>query len=307
MEGRVIKTTGSWYEVKVGDKMIKARLRGKFKQDNLKLTNPIAVGDYVILDREKNQETAVINTIVPRDNYIIRKSTRKQHFSHILAANVDQAYLMVTVRDPRTSLGFIDRFLVSTESFRIPCTLLVNKIETLTKKKDLDFLEELHDIYGPLGYPIIELSALHDKDLMEKFEPGLTGKTTLMAGHSGVGKSTLLNRLVPRATQATQEVSKFSSKGVHTTTFAEMFPFGESGYFIDTPGIKEFGILDIDDQELSHYFVELRKYLGQCKYNNCKHINEPGCKVLEVLEQGYIHPYRYENYLKIMSEEDSHR
>tara|TARA_R110002050_G_scaffold57320_3_gene128660 strand:- start:403 stop:1326 length:924 start_codon:yes stop_codon:yes gene_type:complete len=307
MEGRVIKTTGSWYEVKVGDKMIKARLRGKFKQDNLKLTNPIAVGDYVILDREKNQETAVINTIVPRENYIIRKSTRKQHFSHILAANVDQAYLMVTVRDPRTSLGFIDRFLVSTESFRIPCTLLVNKIETLTKKKDLDFLEELHDIYGPLGYPIIELSALHDKDLMEKFEPGLTGKTTLMAGHSGVGKSTLLNRLVPQATQATQEVSKFSSKGVHTTTFAEMFPFGESGYFIDTPGIKEFGILDIDNQELSHYFVELRKYLGQCKYNNCKHINEPGCKVLEVLEQGYIHPYRYENYLKIMSEEDSHR
>lgn len=307
MEGRVIKTTGSWYEVKVGDKMIKARLRGKFKQDNLKLTNPIAVGDYVILDREKNQETAVINTIVPRDNYIIRKSTRKQHFSHILAANVDQAYLMVTVRDPRTSLGFIDRFLVSTESFRIPCTLLVNKVETLTKKKDLDFLEELHDIYGPLGYPIFELSALHDKDLMEKFEPGLSGKTTLMAGHSGVGKSTLLNRLVPQATQATQEVSKFSSKGVHTTTFAEMFPFGESGYFIDTPGIKEFGILDIDNQELSHYFVELRKYLGQCKYNNCKHINEPGCKVLEVLEQGYIHPYRYENYLKIMSEEDRHR
>ena len=307
MEGRVIKTTGSWYEVKVGNKMIKARLRGKFKQDNLKLTNPIAVGDYVILEREKNQETAVINAIVPRENYIIRKSTRKRHFSHILAANVDQAYLMVTVRDPRTSLGFIDRFLVSTESFRIPCILLVNKVETLTKQKELDFLAELHDIYGPLGYPIIELSALHDKDLMEKFEPGLAGKTTLMAGHSGVGKSTLLNRLVPQASQVTQEVSKFSSKGVHTTTFAEMFPFGETGYFIDTPGIKEFGILDIDDQELSHYFVELRKYLGQCKYNNCKHINEPGCKVLEVLEQGYIHPYRYENYLKIMNEEDSHR
>ncbi|EPR66275.1 ribosome small subunit-dependent GTPase A [Cyclobacterium qasimii] len=307
MEGRVIKTTGSWYEVKVGDKMIKARLRGKFKQDNLKLTNPIAVGDYVVLEKENNQETAVINTIVPRENYIIRKSTRKKHFSHILAANVDQAYLMVTVRDPRTSLGFIDRFLVSTESFRIPCTLLVNKVETLTKQKDLDFLEELHDIYGPLGYPIIELSALHDEDLMEKFEPGLAGKTTLMAGHSGVGKSTLLNRLVPQASQFTQEVSKFSSKGVHTTTFAEMFPFGDSGYFIDTPGIKEFGILDVDDQELSHYFVELRKYLGQCKYNNCKHINEPGCKVLEVLEQGYIHPYRYENYLKIMNEEDSHR
>lgn len=307
MKGRVIKTTGSWYEVKVGEKLIKARLRGKFKQDNLKLTNPIAVGDYVMLANEKNQSTAVISEILPRDNYIIRKSTRKQHFSHILASNIDQAYLMVTVRSPRTSLGFIDRFLVSAESFRIPSTILINKVESLSKQKDLDFKQELHDIYAPLGYPVVELSALHDEDLMEKFKPGLEGKTTLMAGHSGVGKSTLLNRLIPNATQATQEVSKFSSKGVHTTTFAEMFPLGEDGYFIDTPGIKEFGILDIEDQELSHYFVELRKYLGQCKYNNCKHINEPGCKVLEVLEQGYIHPYRYENYLKIMSEEDSHR
>lgn len=307
MKGRVIKTTGSWYEVKVGDKLIKARLRGKFKQDNLKLTNPIAVGDYVMLENEKNQSTAVISDILPRDNYIIRKSTRKQHFSHILASNIDQAYLMITVRSPRTSLGFIDRFLVSAESFRIPSTILINKVETLTKQKDLDFKQELHDIYAPLGYPVVELSALNDEDLMEKFKPGLEGKTTLLAGHSGVGKSTLLNRLIPDASQATQEVSKFSSKGVHTTTFAEMFPFGEDGYFIDTPGIKEFGILDIEDHELSHYFVELRKYLGQCKYNNCKHINEPGCKVLEVLEQGYIHPYRYENYLKIMSEEESHR
>ena len=307
MEGRVIKTTGSWYEVKTGDKIIKARLRGKFKQDELKLTNPIAVGDYVMLENEKNQDTAVIHTIVPRDNYIIRKSTRKQHFSHILAANVDQAFLMVTVRDPRTSLGFIDRFLVSTESFRIPTTLIINKSETITKKKDLEFKTDLHEIYGPLGYPVIEISALHDEDLLEKFKSLLDNKTTLMAGHSGVGKSTLLNRLVPEASQTTQAVSKFSSKGVHTTTFAEMFPFGNSGYLIDTPGIKEFGILDIDDQELSHYFVELRKYLGQCKYNNCKHVNEPGCKVLEALEEGYIHPYRYENYLKIMNEEDSHR
>lgn len=308
MEGRVIKTTGSWYAVQTSDGLLKARLRGKFKQEELKLTNPIAVGDYVRLDKEKDQETAVISEILPRENYIIRKSTRKQHFSHILASNIDQAFLMVTVRNPRTSLGFIDRFLVSTESFRIPATLLVNKVETLSKEKDLEYKELIRELYEPLGYPVLELSALSDPNLSERFIPLLREKTTLIAGHSGVGKSTLLNRLVPQAHQATQEVSRFSSKGVHTTTFAEMFPLAtDKGYLIDTPGIKEFGILDIGEQELSHYFVEMRAYLGQCKYNNCTHVNEPGCKVIEQLEAGYIHPYRYESYLKILDEEDSHR
>ncbi|WP_375584745.1 ribosome small subunit-dependent GTPase A [Cyclobacterium xiamenense] len=308
MEGRVIKTTGSWYAVQTSDGLLKARLRGKFKQEELKLTNPIAVGDYVRLDKEKDQETAVISEILPRENYIIRKSTRKQHFSHILASNIDQAFLMVTVRNPRTSLGFIDRFLVSTESFRIPATLLVNKVETLSKEKDLEYKELIRELYEPLGYPVLELSALSDPNLSERFIPLLREKTTLIAGHSGVGKSTLLNRLIPQAHQATQEVSRFSSKGVHTTTFAEMFPLAtDKGYLIDTPGIKEFGILDIGEQELSHYFVEMRAYLGQCKYNNCTHVNEPGCKVIEQLEAGYIHPYRYESYLKILDEEDSHR
>jgi ribosome biogenesis GTPase len=308
MEGRVIKTTGSWYAVQTSDGLLKARLRGKFKQEELKLTNPIAVGDFVRLDKEKDQETAVISEILPRENYIIRKSTRKQHFSHILASNIDQAFLMVTVRNPRTSLGFIDRFLVSTESFRIPATLLVNKVETLSKEKDLEYKELIRELYEPLGYPVLELSALSDPNLSERFIPLLREKTTLIAGHSGVGKSTLLNRLVPQAHQATQEVSRFSSKGVHTTTFAEMFPLAtDKGYLIDTPGIKEFGILDIGEQELSHYFVEMRAYLGQCKYNNCTHVNEPGCKVIEQLEAGYIHPYRYESYLKILDEEDSHR
>ncbi|SEJ05697.1 ribosome biogenesis GTPase [Cyclobacterium xiamenense] len=308
MEGRVIKTTGSWYAVQTPKGLLKARLRGKFKQEELKLTNPIAVGDYVLLAKEKDQETAVISDILPRENYIIRKSTRKHHFSHILASNIDQAFLMVTVRNPRTSLGFIDRFLVSTESFRIPASILVNKVETLSKEKDLEYKELIREIYEPLGYPVLELSALSDPNLTERFIPLLKEKTTLIAGHSGVGKSTLLNRLVPAASQVTQEVSKFSSKGVHTTTFAEMFPLGkEEGYLIDTPGIKEFGILDIGEQELSHYFVEMRAYLGQCKYNNCTHVNEPGCKVIEQLEAGYIHPYRYESYLKILDEEDSHR
>ncbi|KEO73693.1 ribosome small subunit-dependent GTPase A [Anditalea andensis] len=307
MKGRVTKSTGSWYLVRVKDEEIKCRLRGKFKQDDLKLTNPVSVGDYVEVEREADQLTAVITEIFPRENYVIRKSTRKSHFSHIIASNIDQAFLVITLRSPRTSLGFIDRFLVSTESFRIPATLVVNKMDLAYKDKDLDFLQDIREIYEPLGYPVLELSALKESGLLEGLAPLLIGKTTLLSGHSGVGKSTLLNKLIPGANQATKNISSFTTKGVHTTTFAEMFSFEGSGYIIDTPGIKEFGILDIEDQELSHYFVEMRKYLGQCKYNNCKHINEPGCMVLEKLEDGYIHPYRYDSYVNIMNEEDTYR
>ncbi|MCC5938105.1 MAG: ribosome small subunit-dependent GTPase A [Lunatimonas sp.] len=307
MKGRVMKSTGSWYTLQSEKGSVNARLRGKFKQDDLKLTNPISVGDWVDWDFEDQQETAVIRDILPRENYIIRKSTRKQQFSHILASNIDQAFLVVTVRDPRTSLGFIDRFLVSTESFRIPAYIIVNKADALSKEKDFEYLSLLKEIYDPLGYPVLEVSALNQENLIEVMAPFLHGKTTLLAGHSGVGKSTLLNRLIPQANQATRSVSKFTSKGVHTTTFAEMFAFGDEGYLIDTPGIKEFGILEIEDQELSHYFVDLRRYLGQCRYNNCKHVNEPGCAVMEALEKGEIHPYRYESYVNILYEEDSHR
>ncbi|WP_460539544.1 ribosome small subunit-dependent GTPase A [Echinicola sediminis] len=307
MKGRVVKSTGSWYMVEAGGRLVKARLRGKFKQDDHKLTNPIAVGDYVMLTEEANQDTAIIASILPRENYIIRKSTRKNNFSHILASNIDQAFLVVTLKQPRTSLGFIDRFIVSTESFRIPTTIVVNKMDLVKKEKDQEFLQDIHEIYEPLGYPVIEISALNDQGLEADFKNRLKGKTTLLSGHSGVGKSTMLNKLIPSAGQSTKEVSSFTSKGVHTTTFAEMFPVEDGGFLIDTPGIKEFGILDIDEHELSHYFVEMRNYLGQCKYNNCKHLNEPGCKVLEVLEEGYIHPYRYDSYVKILYEEDTHR
>lgn len=307
MKGRVVKSTGSWYTVKTESGLINSRLRGKFKQDELKLTNPIAVGDYVELEMEEGQSSSVITEILPRENYIIRKSTRKTHFSHIIASNIDQAFLMVTISQPRTSLGFIDRFLVSTESFRIPATIVVNKTDLIKKDKEKDFLELLHEIYEPIGYPVLEISSLNDKDLDMLFLDKLKGKTTLLSGHSGVGKSTLLNKLVPNAAQSTKEISKFSAKGVHTTTFAEMFDLEDGGYLIDTPGIKEFGVLDIDDFELSHYFVEMRQYLGQCRYNNCQHVNEPGCVVLQKLEEGYIHPYRYESYLNILYEEDDRR
>ncbi|MCS5490514.1 ribosome small subunit-dependent GTPase A [Algoriphagus limi] len=308
MKGRVIKSTGSWYTVKVDEKYIQARLKGKFKQDDLKLTNPIAVGDWVEMDEEEGQSTAVISSILPRENYVIRKSTRKQHFSHIIASNLDQAMLLVTMEQPRTSLGFIDRFLVSTESFRIPALLVVNKMDLYgDTEKGKKWLKELHDIYEPLGYPVIEISAEQDSDLSQKFRDLLKGKSTLVSGHSGVGKSTLLNKLVPQAAQPTKQVSKFSSKGVHTTTFAELFELPEGGDIIDTPGIKEFGILDIEENELSHYIPEMRAYLGQCKFHNCRHVNEPGCVVLQKLEEGLIHPSRYNSYLNILNEEDTHR
>ena len=307
MKGRVIKSTGSWYIVQVGEKVISARLKGKFKQDELKLTNPIAVGDWVEMEEEAGQATAVIFEICPRENYVIRKSTRKQHFSHIIASNLDQAILVITMKKPRTSLGFIDRFLVSTESFRIPAILVVNKMDQLAGEVEEEWLQDIHEIYEPLGYVVVEVSALMEEGLKEKFLPLIVGKSSLIAGHSGVGKSTLLNAIVPEARQQTQDVSGYSAKGVHTTTFAELFALPEGGDLIDTPGIKEFGILDIEDNELSHYFPELRKYLGQCKYNNCTHINEPGCVVLQKLEAGFIHPYRYQSYVNILNEEDSFR
>lgn len=307
MKGRVIKSTGSWYLVKVEDKTISARLKGKFKQEELKLTNPIAVGDWVELEKESGQETAVISDILPRENYVIRKSTRKQHFSHIIASNLDQALLVITMKKPRTSLGFIDRFLVSTESFRIPAILVVNKMDQLEGEEEEEWLQDIHEIYEPLGYTVLEVSALTEENLIERFLPYIQGKSSLIAGHSGVGKSTLLNALVPEARQETKEISGYSAKGVHTTTFAEMFFIKEGGDLIDTPGIKEFGILDIEENELSHYFPEMRQFLGQCKYNNCTHTNEPGCVVLQKLEEGYIHPYRYQSYVNIMQEEDSHR
>ncbi len=307
MKGRVIKSTGSWYIVEADGKIISARLKGKFKQDELKLTNPIAVGDWVEMEEEVGQATAVISEILPRENYVIRKSTRKQHFSHIIASNLDQAILVITMKRPRTSLGFIDRFLVSTESFRIPAMLVVNKMDQLEGEVEEEWLQDIHEIYEPLGYPVVEVSALLDEGLKEKFLPLIKGKSSLIAGHSGVGKSTLLNSLVLEARQETKDISGYSAKGVHTTTFAELFRLPEGGDLIDTPGIKEFGILDIEDNELSHYFPEMRKYLGQCKYNNCTHVNEPGCVVLQKLETGFIHPFRYQSYVNILNEEDSFR
>lgn len=307
MKGRVIKSTGSWYQVRTATQVLAARLKGKFKQEDLKLTNPIAVGDWVELSLEQGQETALITEILPRENYVIRKSTRKQQQTHILASNVDQALLLITFKNPRTSLGFIDRFLVATESYGIPTCLVINKVDQIKGEEEIAWVKGVQTIYPALGYPVIALSALQVPEVKAKLLPLIKGKSNLISGHSGVGKSTLLNALVSHAKQQTQEISAFSAKGVHTTTFAELFYLPESGDIIDTPGIKEFGILNVEKEELSHFFPEMRALLGQCKYHNCTHINEPGCRVLKGLEEGLISAERYQSYVNILHEEDSHR
>jgi len=307
MKGQVIKSTGSWYEVKTESNVIfNSRLRGKFKMAGIKINNPIAVGDWVeITEEEKGDESAVITKIHPRHNYIIRKSTRKTGYSHILAANVDQALLLATVTFPKTSLGFIDRFLVSAESFRIPALVVFNK-KDLLNDAGIAFCEELIAMYERIGYRGTLISVLDEEGIRE-LKGLLKNKTTLIAGHSGVGKSTLLNLLVPDQIQKTGVVSSYANKGTHTTTFAEMFEMDESTKLIDTPGIKELGLVDMDTSEISHYFPEMRAYLGDCKFNNCLHTNEPGCQVLAAFKDEKIEASRYHSYLSILEDYDNRR
>lgn len=307
MKGRVFKSTGSWYTVQTEDgQNFQCRLRGKFKQQGLKTNNPIAVGDEVMIDETGEEKgAAVIKEILPRTNYIIRKSTRKSGFSHILASNIDRAIVLATITFPRTSQGFIDRFLVSAESFRIPATVLLNK-KDLYKEKELHKAQHLIDLYTNLGYPCQLISA-QDKDDIEQVRHMIKGQTTLISGHSGVGKSTLMNALAPDLQLRTGEVSTFANKGTHTTTFAEMFALDTDTFLIDTPGIKELGLVDMTDAEISHYFPEMRAFLGACKFHNCKHINEPGCRVIQALKEAEIDESRYLSYLSILEDHDSHR
>lgn len=307
MKGQVYKSTGSWYDVKAEDgKVYQSRLRGKFKQDGLKVNNPIAVGDIVEIEPdEKHGNAGLITQIIQRENYIIRKSTRKNGFSHILASNIDQALLLATISFPRTSQGFIDRFLVSAESFRIPTLIVFNK-KDLLKPKGFDKAISYMSIYDDIGYTT-DLISVKTQEGMETLMNHLKGKTTLIAGHSGVGKSTLLNMLVPGLSLKTGEVSTYANKGTHTTTFAEMFEIDANTKIIDTPGIKELGLVDMEAYEISHYFPEMRAYLGECKFNNCLHVNEPGCRIIQALEAGEIFEERYISYLSMLEDYDSHR
>lgn len=304
MQGLVIKSTGSWYQVvtDIGS-IVDCRIKGKFRTKDIQTTNPIAVGDRVEIEMEPEQNTGVISKLVPRKNYIIRKSVNLSKQAQIIAANLDQAFLVVTLASPRTSLGFIDRFLVTAEAYDIPAKLIFNKLD-LFSEEGMEVLAEYQRIYTGIGYPCYEVSAIEGTNI-PVIGALLKDKVSLFSGHSGVGKSTLINALIPGISLKTGEISDWSDQGKHTTTFAEMHPIPGGGYLIDSPGIRELGVIDIDKAELGHFFPEMRSRMNECRFNNCRHINEPGCAVLEAVENNEIELSRYESYLSIYHNHDT--
>ncbi len=301
LEGLVYKSTGSWYVVqdKEGN-FWNTRIKGKMKLDeDISSTNPIAVGDNVIFDEEDTSiKTGIIKGVKDRRNYIVRISPHNKNQKHIIAANIDQALIIVTVDSPRTSTGFIDRFLLTAEAYYIPAVIAINKIDIL-KPKNKDILDHWVDMYGRAGYPVYPVIATVPSTIATLAE-ALQGKMTLFSGHSGVGKSTLINQLIPGIDLRTYKVSGWSGKGQHTTTFAEMFDLPGGGRIIDTPGVKEFGLIDFEKHDLAHYYPEMRRLMNKCKFNNCVHINEPDCAITEAVRAGIIPVDRYLGYRGIM-------
>jgi ribosome biogenesis GTPase / thiamine phosphate phosphatase len=300
MLGTVYKSTGSWYIVKDdAGKFHNARMKGVLKIDDITSTNPVAVGDIVEMELEDNSEaSAVISEIKNRNNYINRQSPRHKHQHHIVAANLDQAMLVATMKEPRTSQGFIDRFLVASEMYHVSPFIVFNKSD-LHKKKEQDKYEQWKQMYEKVGYKVLLVSA-EKKEGIDEIMELLKDKTTLISGHSGVGKSSLLNVIFPDMHLKTGEISGWSGKGQHTTTFAEMYDLPFGGRIIDTPGMREFGLVDLDKQEVSHYFREMRDRLNDCQFNNCLHYNEPGCAIKEAVVNEEIHEDRYISYLGIL-------
>ncbi len=299
--GLIYKSTGSWYLLRDEQgKFWNARIKGKLKiDDDISSTNPIAVGDKVLFEIEDQEEdTVIISTIKDRHNYIVRVSPHNKNQKHIVAANLDLALLVVTIAEPRTSQGFIDRFLITAEAYHIPAIIVVNKTDLL-KPKHREQLEHWTFMYNKAGYEVFPVIALEDATLLA-LEDRIKNKTTLFSGHSGVGKSTLINHLLPGIDLKTQEVSGWSGKGQHTTTFAQMFDMPGGGKIIDTPGVKEFGLIDLEREVLSHYFPEMKALLAKCKFNNCLHVNEPGCAVKEAVFNKQIAEERYLSYLGIL-------
>jgi ribosome biogenesis GTPase len=305
VKGLVVKNTGSWYQIKTEDgRLVDARLKGNFRLKGIQSTNPVSVGDRVQIE-ENPESTAFIYDIEDRKNYIIRRSSNLSKQSHIIASNLDQAFLIVTVNYPVTTTTFIDRFLATTEAYRIPVSLFFNKTDRYNEE-DREYLDALIHLYETIGYPCYKLSARNDESLLF-MEALLRNRTTLFSGHSGVGKSTIINRLIPGANQKVQKISEYHNKGMHTTTFSEMIELPEGGYIIDTPGIKGFGVFDMEGVEIAHYFPELFRFSQQCKFNNCSHRKEPGCAVQQALEAHYISESRYRSYLNMLEDENENK
>ena len=305
MKGLVVKNTGSWYQIKTDDgRSIDAKLKGNFRLKDIQSTNPVSVGDRVFIE-ENPGSTAFISEIEDRKNYIIRRSSNLSKQSHIIAANLDQAFLIVTVNYPITTPTFIDRFLATTEAYRIPVSLFFNKTDRYSDA-DKEYLDALIHLYETIGYLCYKLSATQDENL-SFMEELLKNKITLFSGHSGVGKSTIINRLIPEAKQKVQNISEYHNKGMHTTTFSEMIEFPQGGYIIDTPGIKGFGLFDMDEMEISHYFPEIFRFSGKCKYNNCVHRKEPGCAVRQAVEDKYVSESRYRSYLNMLEDKNENK
>lgn len=302
MKGLVVKNTGSWYTVRTNEGYdVESKIKGSFRLKGIRTTNPVAVGDRVEIE-ENREGTAFITAIEDRKNYIIRRASNLSKQAHIIAANVDQTMLIVTVNYPITTTIFIDRFLATAEAYRVPVKLVFNKIDRYDSD-DKEYLQGLIQLYTTIGYPCSMLSAERE-DGLEALKADLKGKITVLSGHSGVGKSTIINKLIPGISLRTGDISEYHNKGMHTTTFSEMVALPEGGYLIDTPGIKGFGTIDMEEAEISHYFPEIFKISADCRFNNCTHRHEPGCAVLKAVSNHYISESRYRSYLSILDDKE---
>ena len=305
MHGLVTKNTGSWYTVFTDDgRSVECKIKGSFRLKGIRSTNPVVIGDGVEIE-ENNEGTALISNIDERRNYMIRRASNLSKQSHILAANIDLAVLIITVNYPRTTTVFTDRFLATAEAYRITALLIFNKTD-LYNADEIKYLDALIHLYTTIGYSCLKTSAVTNEGI-DDIKHVLAGKTTLLSGHSGVGKSTIINKLLPDVNLKTSDISEYHKMGMHTTTFSEMIPLPSGGYIIDTPGIKGFGTIEMEGAEVAHYFPEIFKFSAKCHFNNCTHTNEPGCAVTKAVEEQYISESRYKSYLNILEDKDDNK
>lgn len=305
MQGLVVKNTGSWYQVLAdNNSLVACKIKGNFRLKEICTTNPVAVGDRVVIDINEDQ-TGIITQIEPRRNYMIRRSSNLSKQAHIIASNLDQVLLLVTIAYPETTTTFIDRFLSTAEAYKIPAIVVFNKCDRYGAAQ-LEELDSLERLYNHIGYPCFRISALHHQGF-DKLHEVLSGKVTLLSGHSGVGKSTLINGLLPGSDCKTADISTAHHKGMHTTTFSSMLPLKQGGYLIDTPGIKGFGTLEMEKEMVSHYFPDIFSFAQACKFSNCLHIHEPGCAVLNAVQSQHIALCRYNSYLSILTDDQEQK